>query len=606
MKMELGGHYLLSSQMFFIIDESLQFVSVNPSFEKKMGWKAADLIEKKFTDFIAAEDLEKVLSTLDQKVEQEIFLNLHFLNSAKQYFALLFRFVWSLDKGCYYGFVKDPAKSSHFDVIFRSMSEGVVVQDAFSRVIHFNQASLDILGLSADQLIGKSSHDPQWKVMNENYESITSDAHPAVIALRTGKLQKNTIMGVHNQQGQVRWLNVTAVPVFLDNEAEPYQIIVTFNDITIQFEAKKNIENKEREISNLMNMIPSMIGRWDANLINTHANTVYSNYFNKQPHEIKGKHISELIGENLYQQNKSYLEKCLQGEAQTFEREIPLPDGKSYRSTISSYVPDVLDGKVIGILVVVTDVTELKRLEKAQRYLELKLISGSRLASLGEMAAGIAHEINNPLAIIRSKAELLDDKIKKGETDLEVLTKGFSKIISTIDRIANVINGLRSFSRDGEKDPFVKSSISFLINETLEFCQERFEKNDVELKLNIENDLDINCRPVQISQVLMNLLLNSFDAISDQSGKWIRIDLRLAGDLAIVEITDSGLGIPEEIVEKIMQPFFTTKGVGKGTGLGLSISRGIIVSHHGALEYVPESENTCFRISLPIYKTINN
>ena len=225
---ENGIRRALSSVIAMFFNESLQFVSVNPSFEKKMGWKAADLIEKKFTDFIAAEDLEKVLSTLDQKVEQEIFLNLHFLNSAKQYFALLFRFVWSLDKGCYYGFVKDPAKSSHFDVIFRSMSEGVVVQDAFSRVIHFNQASLDILGLSADQLIGKSSHDPQWKVMNENYESITSDAHPAVIALRTGKLQKNTIMGVHNQQGQVRWLNVTAVPVFLDNEAEFFDFTTTF------------------------------------------------------------------------------------------------------------------------------------------------------------------------------------------------------------------------------------------------------------------------------------------------------------------------------------------------------------------------------------------
>ncbi|HEX4924120.1 MAG TPA: ATP-binding protein, partial [Bdellovibrionales bacterium] len=112
-------------------------------------------------------------------------------------------------------------------------------------------------------------------------------------------------------------------------------------------------------------------------------------------------------------------------------------------------------------------------------------------------------------------------------------------------------------------------------------------------------ELVIACRPTQISQVLLNLLNNAHDAVAEQTEKWVKLDVRDLGDSVELSVTDSGAGIPPEIQEKIMQPFFTTKQIGEGTGLGLSISKGLVDSHHGQLRLDAKSKNTRFVVLLP-------
>jgi C4-dicarboxylate-specific signal transduction histidine kinase len=124
----------------------------------------------------------------------------------------------------------------------------------------------------------------------------------------------------------------------------------------------------------------------------------------------------------------------------------------------------------------------------------------------------------------------------------------------------------------------------------------------VNLDIVAVEDGQVNCRPTQLSQVLLNLLSNAFDAVSALSEKWVRLTVTQEEQKLIIKVIDSGNGIPSDIAEKIMQPFFTTKVIGKGTGLGLSISRGIIESHEGALFYDPSEKNTTFVIELPIHK----
>lgn len=230
-------------------------------------------------------------------------------------------------------------------------------------------------------------------------------------------------------------------------------------------------------------------------------------------------------------------------------------------------------------------------------------IQASKLSSLGEMAGGIAHEINNPLTIIsalatRTKKNLLDKKVP-----IEKSYENLDKVIMTVDRIAKIIKGLRAFSRDSNGEAFKYKKVNEIVDMTLELCQERFRDNGIEIRQYLNPDVEVHCREIQIVQVLVNLLNNSLDAISDLPVKWIEISAGDLGGMVMIRVTDSGEGINQDVVDQIMLPFFTTKEVGKGTGLGLSISKGIIEAHEGKFYYELNEGHTSFVLELKKYLT---
>ena len=174
------------------------------------------------------------------------------------------------------------------------------------------------------------------------------------------------------------------------------------------------------------------------------------------------------------------------------------------------------------------------------------------------------------------------------------------RIGTTTTRISKIVSGLRSFSRSGEEDPFVAVSLRTIIDETLDLCRERFKNAGIELRVSDIPAVLISCRAVQIQQVLINLLNNAFDAILTSDSKWVMLEAKTNENILYLRVTDSGTGIPQEIVNKMMQPFFTTKDIGKGTGLGLSIALGIIHGHGGSLCFDRGHTNTSFVIEIPI------
>lgn len=262
--------------------------------------------------------------------------------------------------------------------------------------------------------------------------------------------------------------------------------------------------------------------------------------------------------------------------------------------------PVFIEGICIGSVVTFEDLTETKRLERELEAERLKIMGQAKLASLGEMAGGIAHEINNPLAIISARASNLKRQLERGEIEPEKFLSGLSKIEETVERIAKIIRGLRTFSRNADKDVMVPVAISTIVEDSLELCRERFKNHGIEIKLTGDQDVVIECRSAQIAQIIVNLLGNAFDAVERLNEKWVAIDLSVANGFLKIMVTDSGRGIAREVVEKMMHPFFTTKEIGKGTGLGLSISRGIAEDHHGSLAYNSSSNNTSFILSLPL------
>jgi two-component system NtrC family sensor kinase len=227
-----------------------------------------------------------------------------------------------------------------------------------------------------------------------------------------------------------------------------------------------------------------------------------------------------------------------------------------------------------------------------------KNLNTARLAAIGELAADVAHEVNNPLTII----DLYASKLKKYESENNQnpeIGKSIDKIQMMIKRIGKIIKGLKTMSRDGNADPMMAFSVTNVMEDVKMFVEMKLKVNNIEFDFTVDPaDLMVYGREVQISQVLVNLIGNAADAIIDFKEKWIQIEIKEMGDSVCFYITDCGNGIDENILDKIMHPFFTTKEVNKGTGLGLSISKSIIEEHGGELAYNCKHAHTQFIFSL--------
>lgn len=231
-------------------------------------------------------------------------------------------------------------------------------------------------------------------------------------------------------------------------------------------------------------------------------------------------------------------------------------------------------------------------LEKAME----QLIQNEKLSALGRLAAGIAHEINNPLTAILINGHLIKEKVK-GDTKL---SEKLDMIIDETQRCAKIVSGLLEFSR--QTPPEMKLiSINEVINKTLILFESVFLANNVKVEISLDKNLSqIMADESKIKQVLTNILLNALDAMPNGGILKIYSQLSLDNKFVEIEIEDSGIGIPEENLDRIFDPFFTTKK-SKGTGLGLSISYGIIQQHNGSIEVNSEvNKGTKVKIKLPI------
>ena len=220
----------------------------------------------------------------------------------------------------------------------------------------------------------------------------------------------------------------------------------------------------------------------------------------------------------------------------------------------------------------------------------------AQLVALGEMASGIAHEIRNPLAAIHLAATEI---ATRPEQSAQVAQLG-ERIQRIVMRAARIIETLRSVARDASNDPFVVTPVERIIADTLELCGKRIAEHGIELIVGaVPPELAVECRPVQLTQVLMNLVSNAYDAVAGAPERWVRIDVKTDEQELELSVTDSGPGIPAAVRARIFEPFFTTKSPERGTGLGLSLSSGLIQAHRGTLDIDTASPHTRLVIRIP-------
>jgi PAS domain S-box-containing protein len=330
------------------------------------------------------------------------------------------------------------------------------------------------------------------------------------------------------------------------------------------------------------------------------ANSQFCSMLGLERSQIIGKTDPEVLPSEMLRACNESDRSVLQLGEVVVQEKYPRVQGGVVIFETRKYAVRDKSGQIYAICGISTNVSDREQAEQVIAEHQIMMVASSKMSALGEMSGGIAHEINNPLAIILNSASQLKELVESRELDPVYIGQAVGRIEVTAKRIAKIILGLRNFSRESGNDPLENIPVSLIVNETLELCKERFKSHGVELHAgDIAPTFTIDCRSTQISQVLLNLLNNAFDAVEGLNEKWVKIECAESNGCLILSVTDSGNGVAAELREKIMQPFFTTKEVGKGTGLGLSIAKGIIEGHRGTLRYDEQSKNTRFVVILP-------
>src|SRR3989339_503807 len=227
------------------------------------------------------------------------------------------------------------------------------------------------------------------------------------------------------------------------------------------------------------------------------------------------------------------------------------------------------------------------------REQEKQLFQNIKLKALGEMAGGIAHEINNPLTIINGHIIAIDKIIQKGDLkNIQDIRDHIGLIKKMITRVSSIITNMKKLTRNCEKDSRILVTCKEIIESVQSVCCQKFVNTKIDFDIEaITEELKVFSIGTQLHQALMNIVFNAYDAVSDGPNKWIKIKCIQAEGFANIIITNSGKRIPGDMEQNIFDPFFTTKDPGKGTGLGLSISKKIIEEHGGELFLNKESKN---------------
>jgi signal transduction histidine kinase len=266
--------------------------------------------------------------------------------------------------------------------------------------------------------------------------------------------------------------------------------------------------------------------------------------------------------------------------------------------------PYELEGET-GLLTVIQDITDRKKAEDERIVLEAQLRQSQKLESIGTLASGVAHEVNNPLMGIINYADLIKSRVK--DDSLKEFSAG---IVEEGDRLAKIVRNLLSFARQDVDEELTPISMEDIVESSLLLTGAILRKDQITLEKDIQKDLpEVNCRSQQIQQVIVNLLTNARDALNqrfkgydedkilkitarplDKNGeKWIRLT-----------VEDHGVGMSPEVRDRVFDPFFTTKSRAEGTGLGLSVSYGIIKEHRGELSVESEpGTGSKFHVDIP-------
>ncbi len=389
-------------------------------------------------------------------------------------------------------------------------------------------------------------------------------------------------------QGKNKWVEASGEPVF-SNDGSIHMLRGTFQDVTQKVISEKESLDLKTELTQFFDVAIDLLCIADTMGNFTRVNQAFSRVLGYSTAELLEEPFLKLVHPDDIEATLHEVEKLAKGiPTIRFVNRYRAKDG-SYKVLSWATSPSPTSGLLYAAARDITDEVEMQKMIELERA---KSMHNSKLASLGEMSAGIAHEINNPLALIVGNISLLK-KVKDDESKFNAKLETISRAAARINKI---VGGLSRFARITEGVERKIEPLNDVVKEALIIIEAKAKRYATRIDCDIPPETQLLCDAVEIEQVIVNLINNSLDAIKLLDDRWVKIEAFYRDDSTIVRISDSGPGISSETEEKIFQPFFTTKSVGEGTGLGLSITKGILDSHNATIRLDKSCPNTCFEI----------
>jgi len=476
-------------------------------------------------------------------------------------------------------------KKDEYQTLFEQVPCYITVQDKNYRLIQFNRDF-------------ETTFDPKpgdfcyyaYKGRDEKCEIC-----PVEQTFEDGKSHSSEETGFYKDGTPAYWV-VRTTPIRND-DGEIVAAMEMCLDITPRRLLEEKLEQSEKNYHAIFNNIPNPVFVVDIDTLQIlDCNEMVQSVYDYSPEELLNTPFLDLFANS---EAEDYGEKLRKGAPLT---QVAHRDKNGRVLSVDIWVSvSVYSGREV-LLITTSDITQ--RLEAEQQ-----LIHAGKMATLGEMATGVAHELNQPLTVIKTASAVFSRRFgDSGEGGDETLATIAGKVRSNVDRATKIINHMRDFARKSEVRR-QKLDVNDVLERAFDMFSQQFKVRGIQVEWRLDRSLPvINADPDRLEQVFTNLLVNARDAIEarwetdaeiNKEGR-ITIVSRGTRSKVFVEICDTGIGVSEEFAEKIFEPFFTTKEVGKGTGIGLSISYGIVKEFGGNIRCVPaKTEGTCFVMEFP-------
>ncbi|MFO7751527.1 MAG: response regulator [Desulfobacteraceae bacterium] len=371
----------------------------------------------------------------------------------------------------------------------------------------------------------------------------------------------------------------------------------------------KTAKESQRRLQLLMDNLPVRIAYVDSNQCYGFVNQAYEKAFNLSRENISGRSVKEIMGRDNYARMKPYINDALSGRPIRYEGEFLGPDGRNTWLEVN-FLPDIdTGGNVLGFYDLTHDLTDRKQAEEKLRQNEKQLQQTQKIEAIGTLAGGIAHDFNNILSGIFGFSQLAKSHINNPEKAAECM----DQVMGAAQKAADLVQQILTFSRKSEHQKY-PLHMHGLIKEALKLIRSSIPAT-IEIKESVNTDAKILADPTNIHQVIMNLCTNGYHAM-EETGGTLTVNLSKTevsrpdfpagsgpspGNYLVLEISDTGEGIHPDIMEKIFEPYFTTKGKGKGTGLGLAMVMGIVKDHNGHITVDSRvGKGTRFKLYFPV------
>lgn len=484
-------------------------------------------------------------------------------------------------------FYRIKASEERYKTLFNHAADSMLMIDLNGKILTVNQREEDIIGYRMEELLGKYLYD----FLPETSKMVVTQLLATAVNRKVPTTEIEVIS--RNRQTLVMELDITVVREG-DNVLH---LLVHFRDIT----RRKNLEMELIEEKQKLDNIVSEIGA-DLFVINRQNKIIWANKRLIENHPLRNNIVNKTCFDT-YCHLHAVPTDCPSakvfrtGRINQIERVVHNHHKKRFYNVISSPIFDK-EGNVVQVLELIQDITEKKLEEEKQKRLQQQLVHSDRLISIGRLAAGVAHEINTPLAILSG---MIQGFLERNSSFTKETFKEFKTMHKVTKRIEKTVDSLLELSHfEGNEQPKL-ININELIRDTISFIIEQFTAKNKTIVLKLSSRLPkFKGFAEQLQQVFMNLLINADDATVD--GDTISITTTQKDkDTININFKDTGTGMPEDMLSKIFDPFFTTKEVGKGTGLGLSITYGIVKRHHGTIHVKSKvGRGTTFDINLPV------